>query len=531
MTTRRAAQGEVRSCVACLGWGILLARGLCVACTMFARDHALGECIGCGRTQPVRKQYCRLCWCQARTQARESGEPRHTAKAVHHLHRVRHHQLFFANMLSTRGAATTPPRRYDRRGRARKPAPAPVGRPATRWVQPFLFEGLRRDYTRFDERQDVDLDNPWLGWGQHLAYRLGETRGWSGGVRASVQRALIIVLSGHVEGDVVFYSAMFCALRALELSCERTAEVLDQMGLLIDERRPSVEDWLDGKLDGIAPGIAGEVETWLRGLRDGGPRARPRNIATVWHDANALRPILLEWSTIYDHLREVGREDVLTALQPRHGAHRQHTLIALRSLFGFSKKNGVVFPNPTSRIRVGDRHSKLIQPLCPHQVQATIAAAARPADRLIIALAAIHAARAGAIRALTLQDINLGNQRLTIAGRARPLDELTRQVLLGWLDYRRTRWPHTANPHLLLNQTSAMGTAPVSQHWLDAGFRGQEATLERLRIDRQLEEALTHGPDPLHLAVVFGLDEKTAIRYASSARQLLEAEIECDTSG
>lgn len=49
-------------------------------------------------------------------------------------------------------------------------------------------------------------------------------------------------------------------------------------------------------------------------------------------------------------------------------------------------------------------------------------------------------------------------------------------------------------------------------------------------MDRQLEEALTHGPDPLHLAVVFGLDEKTAIRYASSARQLLQTHIEASTS-
>lgn len=169
-------------------------------------------------------------------------------------------------------------------------------------------------------------------------------------------------------------------------------------------------------------------------MRDGGPRARPRNIATVWHYANALRPILLKWSTNYDHLREVSRDDVLTALDSRHGTHRQHTLIALRSLFGFSKKNGVVFRNPTSRIRVGDRHSKLIQPPRPDQVQATIGAAARPADRLIIALAAIHAARPGAIRALQLTDIDLGNRRLIIAGRARPLDELTRQVLLGRLD-------------------------------------------------------------------------------------------------
>lgn len=192
----------------------------------------------------------------------------------------------------------------------------------------------------------------------------------------------------------------------------------------------------------------------------------------------------------------------------------------MHSLFRHSKKDGVVFRNPTSRIRIGDRHSKLIQPLRPDQVRRTIEAAARPADRLIIPLAAIHAARAGAIRALQLEDPDLGNRRLIIAGRPRPLDELTHKVLLGWLDYRRTRWPNTANPHLPVNQMTAMELGPVSGHWIDAGFRGQEATLERLRVDRQLEEALTHGPDPLHLAVVFGLDDKTAIRYASAARQL-----------
>jgi hypothetical protein len=51
---------------------------------------------------------------------------------------------------------------------------------------------------------------------------------------------------------------------------------------------------------------------------------------------------------------------------------------------------------------------------------------------------------------------------------------------------------------------------------------GQDATTERLRIDRQLEEAMVKGPDPLHLAEVFGLDGKTAMRYADSARALLE---------
>lgn len=51
---------------------------------------------------------------------------------------------------------------------------------------------------------------------------------------------------------------------------------------------------------------------------------------------------------------------------------------------------------------------------------------------------------------------------------------------------------------------------------------GVEAGLERLCVDRQLEEALIHVPDPLRLAEVFSLDEKTAMRYAYSARALLE---------
>jgi len=67
-----------------------------------------------------------------------------------------------------------------------------------------------------------------------------------------------------------------------------------------------------------------------------------------------------------------------------------------------------------------------------------------------------------------------------------------------------------------------MGTGPVSTiYFAKTKLRGQAATLERLRVDRQLEEARARGPDPLHLAAMFGLDPKTAIRYAENARQLL----------
>jgi WD40 repeat protein len=72
----------------------------------------------------------------------------------------------------------------------------------------------------------------------------------------------------------------------------------------------------------------------------------------------------------------------------------------------------------------------------------------------------------------------------------------------------------TANPHLLVNQHTANGTESVgTSYFAKTALKGKSATLERLRADRQLQEALAVGPDPLHLASVFGLDPKTAIRY------------------
>jgi hypothetical protein len=85
---------------------------------------------------------------------------------------------------------------------------------------------------------------------------------------------------------------------------------------------------------------------------------------------------------------------------------------------------------------------------------------------------------------LQVADIDFGNRRVTIAGRTRPLDDLTRQVILDWLSHRRSRWPDTANPHLIINQQTAMETGPVSKVSLTAPFRGQRATIERLRVQR-----------------------------------------------
>jgi hypothetical protein len=153
------------------------------------------------------------------------------------------------------------------------------------------------------------------------------------------------------------------------------------------------------------------------------------------------------------------------------------------------------------------------------QLAEAAAAAATPQARLCLVLAAVHAARPGAIRALQLDDADPGSQRLHLAGTSRPMGELTCKVMREWLEYRRCRWPQTAHPRLLLSRESALHHGPVSTAYLTS-LRGLPATLERLRIDCQLTEAMATGFDPLRLAEVFGISEHTAIRYAVNARQL-----------
>lgn len=100
------------------------------------------------------------------------------------------------------------------------------------------------------------------------------------------------------------------------------------------------------------------------------------------------------------------------------------------------------------------------------------------------------------------------------------MGELTGKILREWLEYRHRRWPHTANPHLLISKETSLQHGPVSTPYLTS-LRGLPATLERLRIDCQLAEVIATGFDPLHLAEIFGISEPASIRYAVNARQLL----------
>src|SRR5262249_35579533 len=192
---------------------------------------------------------------------------------------------------------------------------------------------------------------------------------------------------------------------------------------------------------------------------------------------------------------------------------------------GSANGGGAPFAAPPAPPRGGGAADRTMLPMPAEQIRAAQQAAATPAQRLAIALAAVHAARPGAILELTLEDIDLPSRRITLAGHSQPLGDLTRSALLAWLEYRRTTWPNTANRHVLVSRISALGTRPVSPDPLDKP-QPHGISLERIRRDRILQEALATGADPLHLSLVFNIDHTNAMAYANAARNLLSSPAE-----
>jgi integrase len=497
------------SCPDCLSWGYTYgSQSYCRACYDFTRRHHAGPCAGCRRIIAVKKGHCRLCWLQAGITA--AGRRRLTTADFRP---GGAQQLSFAGMSRL---GSTGPRPAD-------PAPG-YPQPAAPPGQAQLELPAPGESRHFDKAHWVAsaITGPALRQTRHIAAGLAGTRGWNPRIITETGRALAVILASHQAGDMIAWSALPPALRPRDLSVTRTAEILDLAGLLHDDRVPALTSLIQARLAVLPAPMAADVEHWLRTRSDGGPRSRPRNEHTVRMNLNRVHPLLLEWATHYSHLREVTTSDVITATDPLPASRRRQTLTALRSLFRHAKTAGTIFRDPARGIHDGQRPLILLQPLQPADIGQATAAAVTPPARLALALAAVHAARPKAIRELHLADIDLGNRRLVISGRGRPLDDLTRHLLLAWLQHRRHRWPGTANPHLIINQQTAMTTRAVSENWLTETCRGLTATLERLRADRQLEEALTCGGDPLHLAAVFGIDDTTAIRYATIARQLLD---------
>ena len=153
-------------------------------------------------------------------------------------------------------------------------------------------------------------------------------------------------------------------------------------------------------------------------------------------------------------------------------------------------------------------------PLDPTRLAGLLGRLREPAE-LILLLAGVHALRPSQICGLTLDAIGPAASTLLISGRARPLDQLTADHLRAWLQARHARWPATANPHLLINRSTAGGLKPVDRSYVQATVRRAGITAAELRADRLLGEACASGGDPLQLTHLFGISDPTAIRYCA----------------
>lgn len=346
--------------------------------------------------------------------------------------------------------------------------------------------------------------------------------GWRAQTLDRTLAGLRRVFEGHPDGQPVRRSQLNSELGAATSSARLAGMVLSDMGLFTADTEPTMRQWIDRQCEALPEGFRVEVRTWLITLLEGGERAKPRSKSTLYVYFGRVRPHLVAWSRSRRRLREVTESDVAEVLNAQSGHQRAGTFTALRSLFGFAKRHHLIFADPTRRISVGRAPARTMLPMTEAEVARVKKVAASPAQRLVIALAAVYAARAMTIRNLTLDDIDLSARRIKLGGHTHTLSRFVHDALNDWLRHRHSAWPHTPNRHILISRESAAGTQPVSDYYLSWHLLLLGVQLEQIRGDRILQEALAVRADPLHLARTFQLSPQTAIEYADIARNLLE---------
>ena len=370
----------------------------------------------------------------------------------------------------------------------------------------------------------LSSDNPALHAAAGRAKEVCEAHGWAPGTFLCVLDGLTTLLHERPPGEPVPLSEVRTQASQHGRGV-RIAEVLADVELLNDDTIPAIRSWIERRTGDLPAGFTADIRAWLLLLLDGDARNRPRSAIAIYGYFGSIRPLLQSWSATRGHLREITAADIRTALEPLRGWRRSNTITALRSLFRFATRRRIVFTNQTARLANPGADRSLL-PMTYAEIQAIEHSIGTPAQRLVVALAAVHAASATTIRHLTLDDLDLPNRRINLGGVTQPLASLTHQALRAWLDYRHHTWPHTPNRHLVISRGTAHGVGPVGHNYLTQRMLPPGVEIDRIRRDQILHEALSVGPDPLHLSLVFNLAQTTAGRYATFARALLDDQFE-----
>jgi integrase len=503
----------VDSCADCLCWTGLLG-GRCRPCRLFRWKHDLGGCPLCGRQVPLGAVgRCRLCL----TTSRATGTIPTLRTGI---------QLFLlvgtpARVPPPRPALQPPssPAAAPGLGQLRLPratvasAPARPGPRPNQCPRPRLVNRVR-------DHQHQELDAALVGYGQ--------ARGWSPETLRRTRGSLAVLLANQpplTSTSPLQATAVRQFLIDRHLTALRLVEFLADQGLVTSNQHAILDRWLARRLEPLPVGLRAEVQTWTEVLRGRGPRpGRPRKAATIQGYLRALQPALAGWSARYQSLRQVTSDDITDQLQPLTGPTRLLVLAVMRSLFKTLKARRVLFTNPTAGLELHRQPPPPALSLDPARRAGLLDQLHRPDRRLVVLLAGVHALRPHQIRTLSMDDVDLAAGTLLAGGRSRRLDALTLAELRAWLELRRTRWPTSANPYLLVNQSTAGGLTPVTRGYVQQVFQRLGLTAQQLRVDRLLAEVQTTGGDPLTLTRLFGISDPTAIRYCFELDPLDQAD-------
>lgn len=139
--------------------------------------------------------------------------------------------------------------------------------------------GVARKYG-FPDPPDREL----AGSLDRLVVDHGRRHGWSDGVirKARVGRRVLLGMRDTDRVPVLATDAE--RLVPLGLPARSVRAVLDEAGLLDDDRTPALERWFDRQLVGLPATMAGEMRVWFDMLRNGStsaPRRKPRSPGTI----------------------------------------------------------------------------------------------------------------------------------------------------------------------------------------------------------------------------------------------------------
>jgi hypothetical protein len=237
---------------------------------------------------------------------------------------------------------------------------------------------------------------------EHVA----RAHGWSDRNRRDGLRLLRLLASWLGAAVPIRHTDVITAGRQHGCRCpDRVVQFLATQDLLLDDRPPRTDPYEDAarRLQAAVPiAFRADVAVWIDALRASSRHGQPpRAWAAVQVYLNHALPVLADWSTSFESLAAITRDDIDAALAA-HSSGSAHVLrTALRSLFQALRHQRRIFADPTRNVR-GKHAHRFTRPIASDRLRGLLDRVTTTMGRAAVALVAIHALSIEELRAIHL---------------------------------------------------------------------------------------------------------------------------------